>query len=647
MNPLTSCRLRWPGLAALTLLAVTAGGATLPDAPPPARHRVVVFVWDGLRPDSISAANTPTLAAFRARGVDFARHHSVYPTLTMINAAALATGDYPDRHGFYGNTVWAPSASGLNSEGHAIDFRQPVFTEDFGVLDALDAAARGKLLNAPTLVEQAANAGLRVALVGKSGPVYLQDRTRRGSIVDEKAVFPLELARSLVEAGFALPAFGLDASRAGAGALPAHENAPASGRVERLADGRTPDPTTGVVSPYTPVNDYLMHVLLDYLWPRQAPDLTLVWLRDPDTTEHAYGPGSAAYRDALREMDRLFAALLARIDALHWRESTDILVLSDHGHSTISADLARHPLRALLDGKVGDTDPGGYSVSGAVRTADLLGRAGLTAYDGFGAFCTNRPIEAAASEGNAAAGQCQAPTDYPSGAHRLPAEFPAGSHPIVIALDGGSEYFYLPDHDPATARKLVSVLTGAAEYGPVFVDESRYGDVPGTLRLADARLASGLPTQPDVVVSFAFDSAAVVQGIPGIEYSSAYPSANRGMHGSLSPRDLHNVLIAAGPSFREHWVSETPSSNVDIAPTVAALLHLRTAPMQGRVLREALRGSAAEVKTASRIVRARIAARPGQGASALDIVSVRVDGRRYDYIDGGRVERGKRRGGDR
>jgi len=646
MNPFISGRPQWPGLAALALLAALAAGSAFAEATPAAGHRVVVFVWDGLRPDSISTETTPTLAAFRARGVDFARHHSVYPTLTMINAAALATGDYPDRHGFYGNTIWAPQANGRNAEGHEIDFRQPVFTEDFGVLDALDAATHGRLLHAPTLVEQAAAAGLRVAVVGKSGPVYLQDRTRRGSIVDEKAVFPLELARSLVAAGFPLPAFGPGTYPAGAAALPLHENAPATGRVERLADGLTPDPSVGVVSPYTPVNDYLVHVLLDYLWPQQAPDLTVVWLRDPDTTEHAYGPGSAAYRDALREMDRQFTALLARIDSLHWRESTDILVLSDHGHSTVSGDLAHFPLRALHGGGVDGIDPGGYSVSGAVRTADLLVKAGLAAYDGFGPICMSRPIDSPAPAGNEASARCRAPTDLPSGAHRVPKEFPAGAHPIVIAPDGGSEYFYLPDHDPATVRKLVAVLQGAAEYGPVFVDASRYGDVPGTLRLADARLASGLPTQPDVVVSFAFDASAVVQGIPGIEYSSAYPSVNRGMHGSLSPRDLHNVLIAAGPSFREHWVSNAPSSNADIAPTIAALLKLRTAPMQGRVLREAFRDGPPAPRITHRILRSRIPVRPSRIESVLDIVSVRVAGRRYDYIDGGGIERTPGRGRD-
>src|ERR1700712_1448785 len=63
-----------------------------PDAT--AHHpRVIVMVWDGLRPDSIDPEVTPRLAQLRDQlGVDFRDHHSVYPTFTMMNAAALATG---------------------------------------------------------------------------------------------------------------------------------------------------------------------------------------------------------------------------------------------------------------------------------------------------------------------------------------------------------------------------------------------------------------------------------------------------------------------------------------------------------------------------------------------------------------------------
>jgi arylsulfatase A-like enzyme len=61
-------------------------------------------------------------------------------------------------------------------------------------------------------------------------------------------------------------------------------------------------------------------------------------------------------------------------------------------------------------------------------------------------------------------------------------------------------------------------------------------------------------------------------------------------HGSSSPFDVHNTLIAAGPDFREHAVSSVPTSNVDVAPTLLRLLGIPApASMTGRVMAEALR----------------------------------------------------------
>jgi arylsulfatase A-like enzyme len=52
-------------------------------------------------------------------------------------------------------------------------------------------------------------------------------------------------------------------------------------------------------------------------------------------------------------------------------------------------------------------------------------------------------------------------------------------------------------------------------------------------------------------------------------------------------------LIAGGPSFRQGMVSELPSGNVDIAPTVLRLLGVTTdAALDGRPLIEGLRTAA-------------------------------------------------------
>ena len=67
---------------------------------------IAIFVVDGLRPDSINRVDTPTIDRLRNEGVDYVNSHSVFPTSTRVNAATLATGTYPARHGIVGNSMF-------------------------------------------------------------------------------------------------------------------------------------------------------------------------------------------------------------------------------------------------------------------------------------------------------------------------------------------------------------------------------------------------------------------------------------------------------------------------------------------------------------------------------------------------------------
>src|SRR5205814_4724918 len=73
------------------------------ETPPAKAERVVVVVWDGMRPDFVNAENTPALARLAAEGVTFANHHSVYISSTEVNATAIATGVHPNRSGIFAN----------------------------------------------------------------------------------------------------------------------------------------------------------------------------------------------------------------------------------------------------------------------------------------------------------------------------------------------------------------------------------------------------------------------------------------------------------------------------------------------------------------------------------------------------------------
>ena len=74
---------------------------------PHGRARIfVLMVWDGLRPDLVTERDTPNLVALAREGVRFERHHSSYPTVTMVNAAVLATGADPGTDGVIGNVMF-------------------------------------------------------------------------------------------------------------------------------------------------------------------------------------------------------------------------------------------------------------------------------------------------------------------------------------------------------------------------------------------------------------------------------------------------------------------------------------------------------------------------------------------------------------
>src|SRR6476619_3501867 len=78
-------------------------------------HRAFIMVWDGLRPDYVSATATPHLWNLAQRGVWFERSHAVYPTLTRANSPAISTGCRPGRSGVPGNTFCLPSTGSTES----------------------------------------------------------------------------------------------------------------------------------------------------------------------------------------------------------------------------------------------------------------------------------------------------------------------------------------------------------------------------------------------------------------------------------------------------------------------------------------------------------------------------------------------------
>lgn len=620
----------------------TTTASTTPAAPTaPAATRTIIMVWDGLRPDSVNATDTPNLYALRQSGVNFSDNHSTYPTFTMMNSSSFATGSFPKTSGFYGNTFWTPPQgannaipAGSGAGGSAQDYQDPVFTEDYAVLTSLNDYYGGQLLLVKSLFATAQAAGLTTATIGKSGAAYLQDLGKGGVFLDENTVQPRSLVTELQGAGIALPAnvvknySGTDAvtlaanngnPTARAGYVTFNTTAYDPNGKVTVAARDSADTTQG--APEDAANKYMMSVYTQYILPQKKPMLSLIWFRTPDNVEHGYGPGSADMKAGLRSQDARLGELIAALRANGMDSSTNIVVVSDHGHSSVSGPVSTFPLRAIAASStvpaggvsgaaIGAADPNGFSFSGDVRSADLLTYRGFAAYDGagcstsamYGLTAAGKPVipvnvDTTGSLCGAANAKYQAISAglaKPVASFKVPAPGSLPANGIVVAANGGSDYFYVPGHDAATVRKLVTVLQQREEYGAIFVD-SRYGSIPGTLSMAQVNLENAKRQnngQPDVVVSFNWDYNTSVQGMPGIEFESV--GGQRGMHGSFGIADVHNTLIANGPSFLANKVVTTPSGNVDVAPTVAYVLGLSMPQADGRVLNEGLTSPAAK-----------------------------------------------------
>jgi len=654
--------------------------------------RTIIMVWDGLRPDSINATDTPNLLALRQQGVQFTDNHSTYPTFTMMNGSSFATGSFPKTSGFYGNTFWTPPQTnaaqpipvGNNAAGGSQNYVAPVFTEDYAVLSTLNDYYSGQLLLVKSLFKTAQDAGLKTATVGKSGAAYIQDLARGGYFLDENTVFPQSLVTELQAANVALPLntpFGYPAGAVTLATNNGNPTARAGAFTFPLPNGiqarDATDSTQG--APEDLANKYMLSNYISYILPKR-PDLSLIWFRTPDNSEHAYGPGSANYRKALGSQDARLGELQAGLRAAGLDTTTNIIVVSDHAHSNVSGPTVLYPLRTInpstavtngvTNASLGGIDAvNGFSISGDMRIADLLTYAGFKAFDGNG--CATSAMLGIKSDGsnvypvgvdssgtlcgsvNAKYQAVSATLPIPVASFKVPATLPAKG--IVVAANGGSDYFYVPDHDVATITNLVRFLQSREEYGAVFVD-SRYGTLPGTLPMSIVNLENATRAnkgQPDIIASFNWDAQQLVNGMPGITFESI--GGNRGMHGSFSPIDVHNTLIASGPSFKIGVIANLPTGNVDVAPTVAYVLGQSMPNADGRILNEALikpASAAIPVVTPSVLTPATVASglsfklptdptgatvdtalAAGNYSINLKVKDLAVDGKMYRYFD--------------
>jgi arylsulfatase A-like enzyme len=258
-------------------------------APAISDRHVVLVVWDGMRPDFVSEQNTPTLWKLSREGVFFNYHHPVFFSATNVNGAAIATGMYPSHTGLIANLEYRP----------LIDGHKPVDVSTSGAAARGDEISNGNYIAAPTIAELVQKAGGRTVIASSKTVGLLHDRPRRNGF---------ENGSVTLSAGTAWP------NDAG----------------ESIVKAIGPFPKE-----HTRDDAWTTRALTEVLWKDTVPPFSVLWLGLPDLVQHETAPGSPAGLRAVKSSDDNLALVLAALERYHMRQSTDIIVVSDHGFSTI------------------------------------------------------------------------------------------------------------------------------------------------------------------------------------------------------------------------------------------------------------------------------------------------------------------------
>src|SRR5208283_576449 len=180
-----------------------------------------------------------------------------------------------------------------------INPRKPVAMESFDAIRKGDAASGGDYLRAPTVAETLQRAGLNTTVAGSKPVAMLQDRADRPGNASNVVLFE----------GRTLPAGILDNITSALGAFPGWSD----NKTNRDAW------TTGA--------------LIGPLWEKGVPAFSLLWLAEPDQTQHNFSPGSLQGLAAIRSSDNNLARVVAALKEKGAFDDTDIFVVSDHGFS--------------------------------------------------------------------------------------------------------------------------------------------------------------------------------------------------------------------------------------------------------------------------------------------------------------------------
>jgi predicted AlkP superfamily pyrophosphatase or phosphodiesterase len=308
------------------------------------RSAVLLISIDGFSAALFQDASLkiPTLRALAARGVAAAGLRPAFPSVTWPCHTTLVTGVTPARHGILGNEVM-DRATGrvVRHEGDPTD--EPI--------------------RAATVWDAAAAAGLATAAL-------CWPRTRGVRSIRDNV--PEFLAQEDFEAWTSRPLW----DEARALGLP----------IERYADWSSS-------RPLTPMQDWLTLELTRHVLRRRPPELLLTHLLMVDAFQHEFGPHTPEARWALEHVDGLVATLLAELASTGRLETTDVMVLGDHGF--VAVEQRALPNAALHAAGLLSIDARGTILPGGARVTANGGSAHVYVGDARGAAERAREVLAA------------------------------------------------------------------------------------------------------------------------------------------------------------------------------------------------------------------------------------------------------------
>jgi arylsulfatase A-like enzyme len=545
-----------------SLMLLSTGTAFAQNATP---RNLILFVPDGLRGRIVTPQTAPAMAEVRDKGVNFKNSHSLFPTFTTANASAMATGHYLGDTGDFSNTIYTgyPVA-------HANGTVTPFLEVDPVILD-IDEHFGGDYLNEDTVLKMAREKGYSTAAMGKLGPTLIFDHTDKTgadglhSIVIDDATggkngVPLsqEMQAALTKANLPL-------------------TTPSRGDNGKSGDAKTP----GTVVPNTAQQawfaDVAAKVVLPMFKARAKPFVLVFWSRDPDGSQHNTGDSLNAVTPGIngptslagiKNADNNLAQLRKALDELGLAASTNIIISSDHGFSTISKESKTSPsAKVSYEDTPKDFLPMGFLAIDLAKALDLP------------LFDPN--------EKNARV----ADNAHPKAGNGLLGPDPAKPE-LVVATNGGSDLIYLPNKDRKLAERTIKALLEQDYVSGLFVDDS-FGRFAGALPMSQLGLKGKAVTPtPSIVVNFrSYTTGCDEPTNCSVEVADTVLRQGQGMHGSFGRGDTMNFMAAIGPDFKAGYADALPVSNADVGATAARLLGLTPKPkgtLIGRVMTEAM-----------------------------------------------------------